>query len=232
MARTQITENQEVPDTITDSNVAADAAIQLSKLGTGDLTLLNQGSVIFKEQTGNGTDSVTIEAPNDVTTSYTLKLPAAQGGASTVLSNDGSGNLSWVTGSGSGIVNSGTAGRLSLYATSTNAVSDTYVQNTKNITLGIATQVSRSSDLALTIPNPGDAVSTASFVLTEGAQTINGALTLTNSIIATNQTITVKNIVMTGVTSDPISPVEGQFWYRSDTHQWIGYDGSVNVILG
>jgi hypothetical protein len=58
------------------------------------------------------------------------------------------------------------------------------------------------------------------------------ALTVTGSITATNQTITVQNIVITGVTSDPASPVAGQFWYRSDTAQWVGYNGSNNVILG
>lgn len=32
--------------------------------------------------------------------------------------------------------------------------------------------------------------------------------------------------------SDPSTPVEGQIWYRSDTHQWSGYNGTTNVVLG
>ncbi len=89
---------------------------------SGSITLNNQSPIILKELTANGTDAVTIEAPNDVTTSYTLKLPVAQGGASTVLSNDGSGNLSWATG-GIGTVNSGTQYQLAYYPSSTNVVS-------------------------------------------------------------------------------------------------------------
>lgn len=69
-----------------DSNVASPPS---------GITLNNQLPVVFMEQTGNGTDSVTLEAPNDVTTSYVLKLPPAQGSAGSVLENDGAGNLSW-----------------------------------------------------------------------------------------------------------------------------------------
>jgi hypothetical protein len=39
---------------------------------------------------------ITLKAA-DATTSYTVKMPSAQGGATTYLENDGSGNLSWAT---------------------------------------------------------------------------------------------------------------------------------------
>lgn len=42
------------------------------------------------------TNTATLQAPLDVTTNYTLKLPAAQGGLNQVMVNDGSGNLSWL----------------------------------------------------------------------------------------------------------------------------------------
>jgi hypothetical protein len=80
--------------------------------------------------------------------------------------------------SGSGTVNAGVAGRLALYPASASTIDDQYTQNTKTIDLDIAAQPTRSTNLALTIPNPGDAVATASVVLTEGATTINGAITL------------------------------------------------------
>lgn len=47
----------------------------------------------------SGTLILTVPA---VVTDYTLKFPAAQGGVSTTLVNDGSGNLSWVVGGGGG----------------------------------------------------------------------------------------------------------------------------------
>ena len=46
---------------------------------------------------------------------YTIKLPTAQGAASTFLQNDGSGNLSWVLGGltiGSSTISGGTTGRI------------------------------------------------------------------------------------------------------------------------
>jgi hypothetical protein len=61
---------------------------------SGNLTLENQSGVIFQDTEGSP-KSVTIEAPATVTTSYTLKLPAAQGANQQTLLNDGSGNLSW-----------------------------------------------------------------------------------------------------------------------------------------
>lgn len=100
--------------------------------------------------------------------------------------------------SGGGTVNSGTAGRLSLYDTSTDAVSDTYVQNTKNITLAIATQGTRSQNLALSIPNPGDAVTSSNVVLDVGNYTIDGLFTFSKP-----PTLPINSIAGTGtVTPD------------------------------
>jgi hypothetical protein len=63
----------------------------------GNITLLNQKSVIFNDTEGTP-KSVTINAPTTVTTSYSLVLPNAQGASNTVLQNDGSGNLNWAIG--------------------------------------------------------------------------------------------------------------------------------------
>jgi hypothetical protein len=146
---------------------------------TGDLTLANAHAIIFKETTGNGTDSVTLRAPDSVTTSYTLQLPPVLGAAGSVPTDvAGNGILTMVVPSGSGTVNAGVAGRLALYPASASTIDDQYTQNTKTIDLTIATQATRSANLAISIPNPGDAVAAASVVLTEGATTINGAITL------------------------------------------------------
>lgn len=45
---------------------------------------------------GSVSGAINIKAA-DTTAGYTIKMPAAQGGATTYLENDGSGNLSWVT---------------------------------------------------------------------------------------------------------------------------------------
>jgi hypothetical protein len=87
------------------------------------------------------------------------------------------------TSAASGTVNNGTAGFLSLYAATGNAVSDTYVQNSQNIKIDISSQPTRSAGLTYNFPNPGDAVASADVVLTEGAQTINGSKTFSSTII-------------------------------------------------
>lgn len=109
------------------------------------------------------------------------------------------GDGTWAAPSGSGTVNSGTAGRLSLYATTTNAVSDTYTQNTHPITLAIATQGSRSADLALTIPNPGNAITAANVVLDQGAYTLAGAITSSGGITMSGTTIAMGAQKITGL---------------------------------
>jgi hypothetical protein len=53
--------------------------------------------VVLKEGTTNGSDTVTIKAPNTLAASYTLTLPANDGDASQFLQTDGSGALSWAT---------------------------------------------------------------------------------------------------------------------------------------
>jgi hypothetical protein len=51
-------------------------------------------SVVLRD---TGSNTITLAAPNTVTTSYTLRLPAAVGAANTFLTTDASGNLSWAS---------------------------------------------------------------------------------------------------------------------------------------
>ena len=57
--------------------------------------------VNFVEGTSNGTDFLTIKAPGTLAGITTFILPGSQGAVSSVLTNDGSGNLSWSSGSAS-----------------------------------------------------------------------------------------------------------------------------------
>lgn len=123
--------------------------------------------------------------------------------------------------------------------TLTNTTNQLVLGTTRTVTLS-ATQPATSSR-TYTIPDQG---ANANIVGDQANYTIAGTwtftpntsftngLTSTGSITATNQTITVKNIVLTGVTSDPGSPSAGQIWFRSDTSQFVGYNGSTNVIIG
>lgn len=53
--------------------------------------------------------NVKLSAPISMSANYSLRWPSAQGGASTVLTNDGAGNLSWTAGGGGGGTNWSTA---------------------------------------------------------------------------------------------------------------------------
>jgi hypothetical protein len=59
--------------------------------------------VKFVEGTGNGTNDILIKAPDTLTSSYTLVLPPNDGVADSVLTSDGSGNLSWGSGSANAV---------------------------------------------------------------------------------------------------------------------------------
>ena len=61
-------------------------------------------SLQFHEDTDNGTNKVTIQAPSSLSSDYTMTLPSDDGNANDVLKTDGNGNLSWTpqsSGSGS-----------------------------------------------------------------------------------------------------------------------------------
>jgi hypothetical protein len=62
-----------------------------------DLLMDNQSSVIFEEQSGNGTDTFTLQAPDALAGDIAFKLPDADGSSGDALQTDGSGNLSFVT---------------------------------------------------------------------------------------------------------------------------------------
>jgi len=96
---------------VNSATVAANAATDLNTplvivkrdasggFSAGSITHKNQHASIFED---TGSNTVSLEAPTSIVSSYTLKLPTQQGGASTVLTNDGFGNLSWTAGGGSG----------------------------------------------------------------------------------------------------------------------------------
>ena len=75
---------------ITDANKAVDEII------IGNSTTVG-GGIKLNEGTNNGTDAVTIKAPNNLAASYTLTLPPDDGTIGQFLKTDGSGNLAFET---------------------------------------------------------------------------------------------------------------------------------------
>ena len=62
-------------------------------------TATTGSGVNLVEGSNNGSEYITLASPASVGAAVTYYFPAANGGASSVLTNDGSGNLSWASGS-------------------------------------------------------------------------------------------------------------------------------------
>jgi len=82
--------------------------------------IIKTGSPIFFENTA-GTETIEISAPT-ITASYSLVLPDTQGSVDTVLTNDGSGNLSWSPASGGLKSGTATAATTDVYTTTITGV--------------------------------------------------------------------------------------------------------------
>ena len=112
-------------------------------VGSGRFWTVEQATrgsgVNLVEGTDNGTDYVTLAAPASVGAAVTYIFPAANGTANTVLTNDGSGNLSWGAGSNNSTMTGITtiSGQLDITATS-NISGITTVTDATDNTLGNA----------------------------------------------------------------------------------------------
>ncbi len=63
----------------------------------------NSGSTGAKSALSGSTSGTFIQFASAITTTYSVFWPSAQGSANTVLTNDGSGNLSWGSGASAGV---------------------------------------------------------------------------------------------------------------------------------
>lgn len=81
--------------TLITPNIGAATGTSLSVSGA-----LTSATSLVLEETGAGTDTITIQAPASIAASYTLTLPIDDGASGEVLSTNGSGVLSWVSAGG------------------------------------------------------------------------------------------------------------------------------------
>jgi hypothetical protein len=106
--------------------------------------------------------ALTLTVPSTVS-SYSLKFPSAQGGASTFLQNDGAGNLTWVAGTGgSGVTTVGTI--------------DSQTKSANGLVVSGLSIFAQSADAS----NPG--LVTTGAQIFAGAKTFNGALVLASTL--------------------------------------------------
>jgi hypothetical protein len=93
-------------------------------------------------------------------------------------------------------------------------LNDQVKQNSENISVKIETQSTRSKSVEYLIPNPGDDIQSAEFVLTEGDQNIKGNKTFENDVIvngdlSVNGTLTFLNSENTQITDKLITLNKG-----------------------
>lgn len=110
------------------------------------------------------------------------------------------------------LVNDGLFRRVALYSIDASGatLSDNVTQNTQPIDVIVAAQPTRSVGIEYTIPNPGDAIAAADFVLTQGDQTIFGnktfgtlltpTTTVFNGEVDINGTLTYINTTVMNIT--------------------------------
>lgn len=129
--------------------------------------LLASATGLTLEETGAGTDIITLQAPSSISASYTLTLPIDDGTPNQVLTTDGAGVLSWTTPTTGTVTSvSGTVNRITSTggATPVIDISASYVGQSSITTLGtIATGVWNGTTIA--IANGGSGQTTANAAL-------------------------------------------------------------------
>lgn len=100
------------------------------------------GGISLGEDADNGTNTVTLRAPDTIASNITFKLPSADGAAGGILQTDGSGNLSF-----SGALISGLKGRLLNGLTLSNNGTDA----TNDIDIAAGTAVSDDGATVMTL---------------------------------------------------------------------------------
>lgn len=132
--------NGTLADSIQNSGIIIDDTDNIT--GIASLRTLNQGGIILRELTANGTNAVTVRASANMSADYTITLPAAAPTTNDYLKYDGT-NYVWAAAGGGGSVTSvtGTASRI----TSTGGItpiidiSAAYVGQASITTLGTIT---------------------------------------------------------------------------------------------
>lgn len=136
---------------------------------TGDLSMVTslhaptiRATTAFQLSTSTS-HILTMQVTTGGAADYTINWPNTQGGASTILNNDGSGNLTWVSASASGTVNSGTSGQFTYYAASSNAVSGNadFTYSGHTVTLSAANS---GASVGLQVLNTSNTASATAFL--------------------------------------------------------------------
>lgn len=220
------------------SSGGATPALTLTTTITG--ILQGNGTAISAASTTGTGNVVLATSPSfsgaTITTSTVNGVTLTTGGGTTTFLNA---NGAYSSPAGSGTVNSGTAGQLAYYATSTTAVSGNADATISNgaLTLGVATSVlgqlllsGSTSGTTTVTPN---VTASGTLTLPAATDTLVGRAT-TDTL--TNKTITSSTDVLGGVTMTLGSDATGDTYYRASgttlTRLAVGSTGNVLTVSG
>lgn len=203
-------------------------------LGAASATSLAISTTLTLEETGAGTDTITLQAPASIAASYTLTLPVDDGTSNQVLTTDGSGVLSWTTPTTGTVTSvSGTTNRITSTggATPVIDISASYVGQASITTLGtITTGVWNGTTIALA--NGGTGKTSISALSIWAA---NSANTLTEVTATAGQSVRVNGAGTAWEAFTPSAAIPTQITVANeatDTSCFIGFFTAATGDLG
>ena len=188
------------------------------------------------EATANGTNKISLKAPTSIASDIEFIFPSVQGAVSSVLTNDGSGNLSWASGSADPIFTGiATFNTLQVDVNSTVTVSGiTTFESTADNTLGDvntgAVQIDGGVGIAKNV-TVGAALSVTGDAYVVGLSTFEGAVEFRGGTINLGDSAN-DNIVLGGeINSNVIPNTDDAFDLGSSSQQWrhLFIDGTAEI---
>ncbi|MEZ0391636.1 MAG: beta strand repeat-containing protein [Pseudobdellovibrionaceae bacterium] len=182
----------------------------------------NTGQIKLRELLANGTNSLTLRAPDSISADFSLTLPSGDGTSGQVLSTNGSGIMSWVTaaGGGSGFVNGGNAfGANASLGTTDNHSLSFLTNNTTRMTL------SPDGDVSIGSSSPTSGQRLTSAITANNGAGSAGYYTALSGEATSNPT---------GNNDDYLAAITGNVYHNSsnDTGYLTAVSGSARIASG
>ena len=198
---------------------------------TGNIVVSNQNSLRLQELSINGTEFVGLQASPSMSASFTMQLPAVQGGAGQYITNDGTGQLGWVTPSLSGFTtDSLPEGSTNLYFTTnrakdaagaslanTSTVNLTYTGGTHTITADVVSGSLTNTQIS----------STAAIAYSK----LNLTNTILNSDISGTAAIAMSKLAALTISRAVVSDTSGYLTTSITTNTEVGYLSGVTSAI-
>lgn len=220
--------------TLITPNIGAATGTSLTTSGA-----LRSNTSLILEETGAGTDTITVQAPASIAASYTLTLPIDDGDNLQFLQTNGSGVLAWATPTGSGDV-VGPASATDNAVARFDGTTGKLIQNSVVTIADTTGNIAGFQVLTFTGSTSGTTTLTATAISGTSALTLPAA---TDTLVGkattdafTNKTLTSGTNVLGAVTMTLGSDATGDTYYRSSgtvlTRLGIGSTGDVLTVAG